>query len=180
MRTSYENWGVRGYQRERRDEDGSLVGYETVVAITAPGEWLWELVVDDSRLVDLRARALGQHPVDTRHIPTGNLVRIATAYLERVAENIADGSNVMWSMLLSDLQPGQPRRNLDGSPTSEEFARAWVEMGPRTLDGRTRRVALADAFGVTTHAIDKWAGQARDRGLIPPARTGRPRKRTEN
>lgn len=176
MGPRYENWDVRGYDRECRDEDGAFLGHEVVVAITEPGQWLWEVVIDGDRLTDFRVCSLARQSVDIRRVPTSNLVRVAQLYLERIKENFEDGSSLHWSMLLSDLQPGQPRRRLDGSPTPDEFARAWNEMGPKSLDGRTRREALADAYRVTTHAIDKWATRARDLGLIAKATTGRPRK----
>ena len=56
----------------------------------------------------------------------------------------------------------------------EEIATGIVRPGTR-LD----EIKLAERFGVTPWAIDKWARRARDQGLIPQATTGRGNKRRQ-
>ena len=40
-----------------------------------------------------------------------------------------------------------------------------------------KRVDLASRYGVSPSTLDRWVAEARRRGLLPPATTGRPRKR---
>ncbi|MCX6401489.1 MAG: hypothetical protein NTX33_16360 [Propionibacteriales bacterium] len=52
-------------------------------------------------------------------------------------------------------------------PTPEMVAELWR--------AGTNRELMAREFFVSPKTADKWIRDARDRGLIPPARTGRPR-----
>lgn len=170
---------MSGFQRDRYDEDGGYLGKENVVSITEPRRWEWQVVLDGDRVRDFRMIGL-RVPVDTvalTHVPISDLARIAQVYLDRVTAHFEDGHSVWESFLLSQLEPGETRP-LDGAPTDEEFARAWHEVGPRTVEGLPRRDALAARFGVTPWAIDKWVQRVRrNTNLIPPPTTGRSNRR---
>ena len=56
-----------------------------------------------------------------------------------------------------------------------EFAREWLATGA-FRDGLPRREYLSRKHGITPAAVDKRVRAARDRGLLPPADTGRRRK----
>lgn len=62
-------------------------------------------------------------------------------------------------------------------PTDEEFAAAYIDLRKRGT--ANVREELAERYDVTVHAIDKRTRKARNAGLIPPARTGRPRTNTK-
>lgn len=174
VRKRFENWEVLGFQRDRLDASGYVIGREDVVVIVEPDAYRWEVVVEEDKVIDFRAQALGREPVDFATMPYDNLVRTAKSFHRRVGRNYDDTGDHRDAVLVSHLQPGQPR-TLDGSPTPEEFARVWLATGKYALDGRPRRQALAELWEVTPYAVDKWARRARDLGLIPRADTGAPR-----
>lgn len=168
---------MTGYQRDRRTGPEGSFEHEEVVVVSEPSGWRWELVMAGDEVEAFTVRHAEALPVDTAvltHTPIRDLARIATAFLARVKENWDEGLGLEISLLLAELNPGDVR-TLDGTPSDEEFARAWHETGPRLPDGTPRREALATRFGVSVYAIDKWVQRVRrDRpGLIPAARTGR-------
>ncbi|MCA0294733.1 MAG: hypothetical protein LCH96_05330 [Actinobacteria bacterium] len=178
MAPRYRNWKVRGYKRTERDADGTAVVGD-VVEITEPGGWQWHLVVKDGQVLDYRMLHTGHRLVDTdalKHAPLADLARMAMAFHERVLAEFMEGTDLSDALDIAEIEPGEVRLS-DDSPAPEEFARAWLAIPGRTVDGTPRREALAERFGVTVWAIDKWARGARERGLIPRARTGRPRGR---
>lgn len=188
MTARYANWRVNGYEREERDEVGNVTAKEVVVVIHDAGRWVWHVVLDkNGRIVDFRMLGalrprLARTPVDEvalTHVPLADLERIAQTYLQRVRENYEDGHPLWLSLELSELEPQAVRRELDGMPSFEEFALAWREVGERTVTGVPRRQALAERYGVTVWAIDKWVKRIRDEQptLIPPPNTGRSNRR---
>lgn len=180
MTPRYQKWRVAGYERDVLDyhDDGSrsLLGTELVVVIAEPTGWTWQLVMKGEDIAVLTVRHRRGLPVDMtvlRGTPLDDLARIAAIFLTRAKELWEDGLPEALSLTVAELTPGEVRRSLDRKPTDEEFARAWHETGPRLPDGSPRRKALAARFAVSPYTIDKWTSRARDRGLIPPAKTGR-------
>ena len=180
MTPRYQKWRVWGFERDVLDhhDDGSAsyLFSEVVVVVSEPTGWRWELVLRGEDIVALAVRHRQGLPVDMtvlRGTPLEDLARIAVVFLARGRELWEDGLPEALSLAVAELAPPEVRSALDGRPTDEEFAATWHETGPKLPDGTPRREALADRYGVTPYAIDKWARRARDRGLIPPARTGR-------
>lgn len=177
MAPRYRNWKVRGYKRTERDVDGTAV-VDDVVEITEPGGWQWHLVVRDGQVLDFRMVGSQRRPVDAKalvHVPLSDLARMAETFHGRVLSEFTDGTRLEDALEVAEIEPGEVRLG-DDSPTVEEFARAWLSIPGTTVDGTPRREALAERFGVTPWAIDKWTRRARERGLIPRAATGRPRQ----
>ncbi len=177
MARRYRNWLVRGYQRTDRDDAGFATGLDDVVEITEPNGWQWHLVVKDGQGLDFRMVDTGTRPVgrdDLRHVPLADLVKIAAVFQERVGNEFADSARLGDALELAAIEPGEVRLS-DDSPAAEEFARAWLSIPRVTVEGVPRRDALAERYGVTVWAIDKWTRKARERGLIPEPTTGRRR-----
>lgn len=154
---------------------------ETVTVVTGP-DWEWELRLDRTgQLIDFRMSGFGK-PVDETvlvHVPLADLVRIARAFAERVKANLADTGDLRDALLVSELDSTDTRRTLDGSPDAETLARAWHDIGPRTITGVPRRLALAAMFSASPYTVDGWIKRIRKErpGLIPPANTGRGNRR---
>lgn len=177
-RRSYERWAVTPYQREARrfDPDADALipwGPEDVVFISDPRGWSWEVVLTpDRRAIE----SLTIHGTVTAEVlkatPVGYLVEVAASALaRRDAAMSPPGAHLDDAMREAASAPGMVA--LEGDPpTLEAFAQVFEACPPFlvTADGTriTRRVQLAQQFGVSKYAVDKWTRKARDAGLIAP------------
>lgn len=113
-------------------------------------------------------------------VPLATLQAVAEQAVLQVSKADGDGLPRWEARLAGHMGAGEVR---DRTPTPEEFAAAWNSIparliGPDSGESITRREQLADSFGVTPWAIDKWSRRARDLGLIAKQRPGRPRTTT--
>lgn len=155
-------WWVYGEQREVRTEEG--VEHESVVVISEPGGFRWELTMQRNEMVGFRMVRNGERlrPRHFSHLPITELERTAREYLRRVDEHLGDGYQVPVALDFAS------RRGQE-APTLAEFAEAWKAIP----EGVPKRQELADRYGVTTFAIDKRIRQAREQNLLPRPTKGR-------
>ncbi|MGB4890582.1 MAG: hypothetical protein WBP09_02805 [Propionicimonas sp.] len=154
------------------------IGAESVVVVTEPDQWEWEVVVHQGTMVDFRVHGNGRK-IDAsalNHVPLADLARMATEYVARAEQ--------LWKAGDARTRIMRPMPDLGSEEvqalTDEDLATAWKVLGPRDWGGVPRRKALAAQFGVTPWAIDKRVKRARERGLIPKATTGRGNSKEED
>ena len=175
MSPKYSNWSVQA-----RDRHVDEFHVQTVVVVTDPGRYEWELTTDRDGAVTFFAMSAFGAPLTEDalvHVPLADLARIAQTFTERVRESYADTGDLRDALLVSQIDPTDVRRTLDGQPDLAEFAAEWQEMGPRTLTGLPRRQALAAKFGISPYTVDAWVKRARAADLLPKPTTGRGNRR---
>lgn len=192
MTPSYQTWTVSGYmrpvfdQRARTDEWEPTGAHEPVVVVSDPRGWSWEITAENGQLTSVTVRpATGAH-LDQRAlslVPVGYLRDVATTYLNDVERAFDEGMRIEDAFREADRARGEVVTP-DGSPSSEEFAEAWRATGRAEITERgtariPRRDALAERYGVSVYAIDKWTKRARDLGLIEPVPGKRRGRRPE-
>lgn len=183
MTPSYRKWTVRGYMRPVIEWDPDGVPFpaghhEPVVVVFDPRGWEWHVTTEDGRLTSLVIRGEDVDQKALRTVPVSYLREIAETYRGHVEQSIRDGMPLGDALADAEADPGQTRRKGD-PPSVEEFAASWHETpATQTRPGgrTTRRQALATRYHVSPERVDQWTRAARDTGLIPPAKTGRPRQ----
>ncbi|UMG94151.1 hypothetical protein [Nocardioides sp. TF02-7] len=162
-------WSPEGQPFRRGDS-------EPVVRVKDPRGWTWEVTTDGDRITSLTV--LGEVTQEAlRVIPLGYLRDVATGYLRQLDTANAQGLALTDALGMADHEPEV--RVSGEAPSAGEFAEAWLNTpATEVREGkrRTRRQALAERYGVTPFAVDKWTRAARDAGLIPAATTGRGNK----
>lgn len=162
---------------------------EQVAVISDESGWCWEVVVDGGRVTALTVRPPEGERVSPRALtgaPLGWLRDAAASYWREVDAAMAERGDAINVSSASDaiVSVGGAIEPSVGRPTPEDFASAWKATPVRHLrDGNwvTRREALRRRYrrpngsAVALATIDKWTREARDLGLIEPARTGKPR-----
>lgn len=183
MTPSYEQWEVSGYMRPVIEwtNDGQMVRtgeQEPVVVVFDPRGWTWHVVIRQGRLVSLTIEGGAVTDSVLDRTPLGYLRDVATTYAEHVESAAAEGIPLSDALDLARRGGGEVRVRRE-KPSVEDFARQWLATEP-SLDVQTGkrtppRVLLAQHYGVSVHAIDKWTRAARDQGLLPKKQRGRPR-----
>lgn len=183
---SYKDWEVSGFTREAHDldRDGNYfpLHYRELVTVIQAGPQRFEVVLgEDGQIRELTIS--GVEPVTPevlRMVPTSYLAAAARGHLEAYREGLAQDGHEVALTDAGEVAESHLRKR-SGPPSPEEFADQWHRTAPSviTADGQriTRRQALADHYGVTPWAIDKWSRRARDQGLITKDRQGSPRKK---
>ena len=159
--TKARNWIVITWARPEVNERGELakvpgakitdrdtgITYRATIGIGRGGPWLTTLSID----------AGGQR------INSTLLARVPTqALAEAVAEHLREQEQTGAEIVVS-----QVNRVLGDVPDLRELAEQYPKQ---------KRVDLAALYGVSTSTLDRWVAEARRRGHLPPATTGRPRK----
>lgn len=192
MTPSYEQWDVSGYTRPVFDQDPSGEWWPTgeqerVAVVSDPNGWLWEVVIEGERIASLTVRPPRGSRLTQRTLSAtalGYLRDVATTYWRDVDAATADAGDAVNVTPLADALMGASGEAQTGKPTPEEFAQAWLDTPTRQIVGRerlprrkalTRRFLRPDGTAVSEATIDKWTREARDLGLIEPAKTGAPR-----
>lgn len=192
---SYKRWRVSGYDRPARDQDAQTGEWfatrETEpVVIIEDGDRTYEVTVGvdskgEPRLTSLAISGAALINQDAlRSTPLSYLAEAALGYLRRVAQGRDEGLRAADAHEAAGADEGGVRLPGD-APTAEEFAARWLATpafeqvpGP---DGGLRRVsrreALAEHYGRTVWAVDKWSRAAREAGLIERQKSGRPVRR---
>jgi len=197
MAPSYKDWKVSGYLRPVMEQ--SLHGewitsyeQERVCVISNPSEWLWEVVVDAGRIKSLTLQPRPGVTITQRKlsaVPLGYLRDVTESFWREVDRGLADmpGAVNVTPVSAAILAAGGEAEPFTGKPTPEEFASLWNATPARRFDRKkkvwiTRRDALRLLFrrpngtAVSLATIDTWTRDARDRGLIEAAKTGKPRE----
>lgn len=159
-------------------------GYsEPVVRIEGLNGRAWELTMDGDRVTSLASFDSRGITTDTlTHTPLETLKSVAKAHLRQLDTAYSASSTLTHALDDASAPPGYARNSL---PTVAEFAEAWKSTPARVLDDATgetltRRQALHKRWDteVTIYAIDKWTREARNRGLIPPAKGNKRGRKT--
>lgn len=157
-----------------------LNGYVDVVVITMADGYTVEMLINRAgiterdRLRSVQVTGPGIAQKDLCVLPIVTLQAVAEAALKRYDEGLSQE-------FAADVARAEASRHTQedkGVPGPVEFARIWRETPARIeRDGErvTRRKLLAEQYGVTVWRIDQVSRAARDRGLIPKQRAGRPR-----
>jgi len=148
---------------------------EPVVVVSDPRGWSWEITADAGQLASVTVRPAPGVVLDQRAlslVPVGYLRDVAITYLADVERAWNEGMRIEDALREADRARGEVM-TVDGSPTPEAFAAAWQAVGRAEITDRgtgriPRREALADRYGVTVYAIDKWTKRARALGLLEP------------
>lgn len=181
MTPSYQTWMVSGYMRpvfeqSARTSEWEPAHYsEPVVVVSDPRGWLWEVTAEHGQLTSISVRPAPGAALDQRAlslVPVGYLRDVAATYLADVERAFDEGMRIEDAFREADRARGEVVTP-DGSPSPEAFAEAWQAVGRAEVTevGRARvprRDALAERYGVSVYAIDKWTKRARALGLIEP------------
>jgi hypothetical protein len=177
MNRSYNRWSVSGYFRPQMDRDAEgmwfELGPELVVVVDDPLGWTWEVTTESGRIsaVALRphaGRTLDQHALS--RAPLGYLREVALTFEADVDASYDDGLQLADALDTAERLPGELSLK-SPTPTPAQFAQVWratPAVTNREGERVTRRRALAQRFGVSVWAVDKWTRTARDAALIGP------------
>ncbi|WOP17408.1 hypothetical protein [Raineyella sp. LH-20] len=155
---------------------------EDVVVVDMGDGYLVEMTLNRTgaterdRLTSVKISGPGVTREDLCVLPIVALQATAEAALERLDEGLSEGFHPSVALAVAARGSGDDKGEIPGP---EEFARVWRETPARIdRDGLrvTRRQLLAERYGVTVWRIDQLSRAARDRGLLPKQRPGRPRK----
>ena len=156
--------------------------HETWVTVSDGRGGRWTATVNSDRLTSLTVHADNVRQIDLRSVPLVEVRAVALAHVREVER-------------LRDQYPGAPLGDLiaeadadpadvmpDGRTRVVDFIAAWQAAGPQhradgTVDRTPRRHALAEQFGVSVYAIDKWVRQLRDQGALEESAARRNRNR---
>lgn len=196
MAPSYERWTVSGYTRPVMDQLPNGEWWpdrdrsERVAVISDPRGWLWEVVVEGEKVEAITLRPVSGRKLDHRTLkaaPLGYLRDAAVSFWRSVDAELSerdDAINMTPVAEVIEAMSGEVAQVL-GKPTLEDFALEWTSTPKNpVVAGRqtTRREALRqryrrpDGTPVSLATIDAWTREARTRGLIEPATTGRGNK----
>ena len=131
-----------------RDDDAGLF-YEATVGQAHGRTWLRSLTILTTRM-DQR---IDQDTI--RRVPVQRIAEQVALHM--AAEDEAGGP----------ILSGELHRHPQDFPTVEEVVSEWEHGGSRK--------AMAKRLNISVYTLDKRIREARDRGLIPAASTGRPR-----
>lgn len=160
--TKARNWIVSTWERPEVSERGEWVKvpgaqitdrdtgitYRATVGTGRGGPWLTYLSILTAT-PDQRI-----NPTLLARVPTRALAEAVAAHLR---EQEQTGSQIVVSQI--NRVPGD-------MPDMRELAEQY---------GKHKRVDLAALYGVSPSTLDRWIAEARRRGHLPPATTGRPR-----